>query len=287
MDIRTLRYYIAVVEEGSISAAARKLHLTQPPLSAQMKGLEAELGTSLFLRGSRQIQLTPAGRRLYQYALEMVSIEEQAREDIESITDGGTGTLRIGCVSSCHVREVTEWFVRFHRAYPNVRFAISEHSTVELEEMLARGEIELAFVRTPENFDNVDRKTLRTDPMVLAGTKDAVFSLKDPVSISDLDGVPILFYRRWEKTLKEAFDRAKVSPDIICVADDLRTCLSLARGSLGLALVPGQGMNEADGLVMHPLQDPELQTSLELVIRKDRYISVSARNFFDLCRPEV
>ena len=78
MNIYQLRYYIAVVEEGTISAAARKLNLSQPPLSTQIKLLEEEVGTELFIRGARQITLTPAGRRFYQYALEMTDIERQA-----------------------------------------------------------------------------------------------------------------------------------------------------------------------------------------------------------------
>lgn len=118
MNIYQLRYYIAVVEEGTISAAARKLNLSQPPLSTQIKLLEEEVGTELFIRGARQITLTPAGRRFYQYALEMTDMERQALEEIRDMGRGGTGTVHLGCISSAHVKEVYEGLDAFHRQYP-------------------------------------------------------------------------------------------------------------------------------------------------------------------------
>lgn len=124
MNIYQLRYYIAVVEEGTISAAARKLNLSQPPLSTQIKLLEEEVGTELFIRGARQITLTPAGRRFYQYALEMTDIERQALEEIRDMGRGGTGTVHLGCISSAHVKEVYEGLDAFHRQYPLVRLRI-------------------------------------------------------------------------------------------------------------------------------------------------------------------
>lgn len=284
MDIRQLQYFIAVVEEGTISAAARKLNISQPPLSTQIRLLENELGTQLFIRGARQITLTPAGRTLYQYALEMTDIERQALEEIREMSHGGTGTVRVGCISSSHVPEVYGGFTRFHEKYPLVRFKIAEGNTYELEEKLARNELEMAFVRTPENFKNVRRLAIRRDPMMAAGRGDLFRGIppRKKLSVRDLADCPIILYKRWERTIRDTFALFKIDPQIICVTDDLRTSLLWAEHGLGISISPMQDLHGHPGLTRRVLAEPSLESTLELVIRKDEYISSNAEALFDI-----
>jgi DNA-binding transcriptional LysR family regulator len=286
MNIHQLKYFIAVVEEGTISAAARKLSISQPPLSTQIRLLETELGTKLFVRGARRITLTPAGRRLYQYALEMTDIERQATEEIREMSEGGTGTIRIGCISSSHVPEMYDGFVRFHEKYPLVRFKISEGNTFELEERLARNELELAFVRTPENFKNVRRLTIRHDQMMAAGKDEFFRDLPSGkgLRLRDLAASPVILYKRWERTIRDSFSLLRIDPQVICVADDIRTCLSWAEHGLGIIISPMQDIRGHAGLTRRSLAEPSLESSLELVIREDEYISANAEAFFDIFR---
>jgi DNA-binding transcriptional LysR family regulator len=286
MNIHQLQYFIAVVEEGTISAAARKLNISQPPLSTQIRLLETELGTQLFMRGARQITLTPAGRALYQYALEMTDIEQQALEEIHELSRGGTGSLRIGRISSSHVPEVYDGFIRFHEKYPLVRFRITEGNTFELEEKLARNELEMAFIRTPENFKNVRRLAIRRDPMMAAGKGDLFRDFPDrkKLTVRDLDARPIILYKRWERKIRDLFVLYKIEPHIICVADDLRTCLLWAGHGLGISISPLQDFRNHSGLTRRILKEPALESTLELVIRKDEYISSNAKVFFDVFR---
>lgn len=284
MDIRQLQYFIAVVEEGTISAAARKLNISQPPLSTQIRLLENELGTQLFIRGARQITLTPAGRTLYQYALEMTDIERQALEEIREMSHGGTGTVRVGCISSSHVPEVYGGFTRFHEKYPLVRFKIAEGNTYELEEKLARNELEMAFVRTPENFKNVRRLAIRRDPMMAAGRGDLFRGIppRKKLAVRDLADCPIILYKRWERTIRDTFALLKIDPQIICVTDDLRTSLLWAEHGLGISISPMQDLHGHPGLTRRVLAEPSLESTLELVIRKDEYISSNAEALFDV-----
>lgn len=284
MDIYKLRYFIAVVEEGTISAAARKLNISQPPLSTQIRLLENELGTKLFVRGARQITLTPAGRKLYQYALEMTDIERQAIEEIREMSSGGTGTVRIGCISSSHVPEIYDGFYRFHEKYPLVRFRISEGNTFELEDKLARNELEMAFIRTPENNKNVRRLTIRHDPMMAAGRKDFFREIpsRKKLRLQDLAAYPIILYKRWERMIRDSYALLKVEPQVICVADDIRTCLLWADRGLGVVISPLQDIDGNSDLTRRTLAEPLLESSLELVIRKDEYISGDAEALFNI-----
>ncbi|MCH3950464.1 MAG: LysR family transcriptional regulator [Acidaminococcus sp.] len=284
MDIRQLQYFIAVIEEGTISAAARKLNISQPPLSTQIRLLETEVGTQLFMRGARQITLTPAGRRLYQYALEMTDIERQALEEIREMSRGGTGTLRIGCISSSHVPEAYDGLIRFHEQYPLVRFRIAEGNTYELEEQLARNELEIAFVRTPENFKNVRRLVIRHDPMMAAGKTDLFVDIpsRKKLTVRELADYPIILYKRWERKIRNTFEFFKINPQIVYVADDIRTCLLSAEHGLGICISPLHDLHGYPGLTRRIIAEPALESTLELVIREDEYISSNAKIFFDI-----
>ena len=98
MDIRSLQYFITVAEELNITKAAEKLHMSQPPLSAQIKGLETELGTQLFIRGNRRLKLTECGQLLYRRAKEIISLTDKTKSEIHSMGEGMRGTISIGLV---------------------------------------------------------------------------------------------------------------------------------------------------------------------------------------------
>ncbi len=109
MDLKQLTYFVTVIKEGTISGAARKLNLSQPPLSTQMKLLEEEFGCILFERGSRKIQLTEAGQLLYERAVTMLELSEVTKKELLDYRNGLTGALRLGVVSSVGCSLLPEW----------------------------------------------------------------------------------------------------------------------------------------------------------------------------------
>ena len=169
MDIRQLLYFTTIAEEGSISAAAKKLHLSQPPLSYQMKLLEEELHLPLIERSARGIALTEAGRVLYKRAQGILELSELTRKEMLAMASGFTGTLHIGTVSSSGASLLGWRIPAFHQKYPQIGFAIHEGNTFELMEMLESGLIELAIVRTPFHNDQLNCLYLSPEPMIAAG----------------------------------------------------------------------------------------------------------------------
>ena len=149
MDLKQLGYFVTVAREGSISAAARKLYLSQPPLSAQMKTLERELGCVLFERGSRKIQLTQAGRLLYDRAVALLEMSEMTRREMLDYRQGSEGTLRLGVVSSVGSTLLRRWVIRFCTGHPKIHYELFEANTYELLEELRAGLLDLAIVRSP------------------------------------------------------------------------------------------------------------------------------------------
>ena len=124
MDIKSLRYFLAVVQEGNITQAAKKLCIAQPPLSRQIRLLEEELGVTLFLRGKKKIRLTEEGRFLKQQAEEIIELMEKTQEQLGRLGSSVHGLVSVAAVESFGIGLLSEMVEAFHREYPQVHFQI-------------------------------------------------------------------------------------------------------------------------------------------------------------------
>ena len=160
MELRQLRYFVAVVEEETVTAAARKLNMTQPPLTAQLKLLEKELNCSLFQRKGRRLQVTEAGRHFYQKASAILGMCDAAAMEMREYDSGAAGTLQIGVVSSVQEGMFTKWLTAFAGQYPEIRYEIYSANTYQLLEQVRTGQLDLAVVRTPFSARDIGQKVL-------------------------------------------------------------------------------------------------------------------------------
>lgn len=269
MDLRQLRYFKAIIEEGTITGAARKLHIYQPPLSSQMHLLEKELGSTLFERGARQIVPTEAGSRLYRYALEMLELESAAREEISNLKTGHQGILHLGMVSSGGHEKLYGLLREFKSRYPHIQVKVHEGNSYELLEQLRKGKLDVSLLRSPFSLYGLDLVPLEKTSMAV-GLSGKAFPSFQPGSflLKDLTGLPLILYRRWEKIIMEECEKEKFQPDVYCVADDARTCREWAEAGLGAALVPLTVLEKSGELMVGKLQEEALQSELYLARRK-------------------
>lgn len=270
MDLRQLRYFKAIIEEGTITGAARKLHISQPPLSSQMHLLEKELGSTLFERGARQIVPTEAGSRLYRYALEMLELESAAREEISNLKTGHQGILHLGMVSSGGHEKLYGLLREFKSRYPHIQVKVHEGNSYELLEQLRKGKLDVSLLRSPFSLYGLDLVPLEKTSMAV-GLSGKAFPSFQPGSflLKDLTGLPLILYRRWEKIIMEECEKEKFQPDVYCVADDARTCREWAEAGLGAALVPLTVLEKSGELMVGKLQEEALQSELYLARRKE------------------
>lgn len=273
MDIRQLLYFTTIAEEGSISAAAKKLHLSQPPLSYQMKLLEEELHLPLIERSARGIALTEAGRVLYKRAQGILELSELTRKEMLAMASGFTGTLHIGTVSSSGASLLGWRIPAFHQKYPQIGFAIHEGNTFELMEMLESGLIELAIVRTPFHNDQLNCLYLSPEPMIAAGAASffpAGMPSGQPISLELLGHAPVILYRRFEKILLSLCEQKGITPQVFCIADDARTTLMWAEAGLGVAVVPQSAYRimPHHNMVYGELSEEDLHTRIAAVCKK-------------------
>ena len=287
MDIRQLLYFTTIAEEGSISAAAKKLHLSQPPLSYQMKLLEEELHLPLIERSARGIALTEAGRVLYQRAQGILELSELTRKEMLAMASGFTGTLHIGTVSSSGASLLGWRIPAFHQKYPQIGFAIHEGNTFELMEMLESGLIELAIVRTPFHSDQLNCLYLSPEPMIAAGAASffpAGMPSGQPISLELLGHAPVILYRRFEKILLSLCEQKGITPQVFCIADDARTTLMWAEAGLGVAVVPQSAYRimPHHNMVYGELSEEDLHTRIAAVCKKGCSLSWAAQQFLEI-----
>ena len=151
MDIKILKYFLAVANEGTITKAAKKLCIAQPPLSRQLHQLEEELGVSLFIRGKRHIQLTSEGFFLKQQAEEIISLVQKTENELSKMKTNTHGTISIGVTETCGSSILSELIKEFSSKYPYIKYNVWCGNGDEINEKLDRGLIDLGIVREPFN----------------------------------------------------------------------------------------------------------------------------------------
>lgn len=283
MDFKQLTYFITVVDEGTISAAAKKLHMTQPPLSTQIKLLENEIGCLLFERGPRSIRLTDAGRIMYDRAVSLLRMSSLMQEELKEYQHGSQGTLRLGIVSSVSSTSFCRWIQDFHNKYPNIYFEISEANTYQLLEKLRDGFIELAIVRTPFPTGDFQCIPLKEEYIVAAGHKSFFQSFSEKIPVEELSRIPLILYRRWEPIISEIFHSRDLQLTIFCKNDDARTTAFWADAGLGVGILPEAAVTlfRHPDTIWKPIDDPRLTSSISIIRSKNSYLSAIAKTFIE------
>lgn len=193
MDIRSLQYFLAVAREESITRAAEVLHMTQPPLSRQLKDLEEDLGKQLFIRGKRKITLTEEGQMLRKRAEEIVQLMEITESEIRLSNKDIAGDIRIGCPETESMRPLIQIMKQMQMTHPKIRFHItSSHSDVILER-LDRGLLDFGVFLEPANMSKYDFIRMpATDTWGVLMRKDAPLARKSTITIEDLKDEPLI-----------------------------------------------------------------------------------------------
>ena len=235
MDIRTMQYYLAVVREGTISAAAQVLHIAQPSLSRQMKELEDELGTPLFIRGNRKITLTEEGMVLRKRAEEMVRLMQMTEEEISQIRNHVSGSVRIGAGEARSFHYLSRTAAIIAKEHPDIRFHITSGDTQDLMDELNNGLIDFAVI-----FTDVDHMLYQSielpaeDSFGLLMPKTCPLAKKEVIRISDLQGLPLIISRAAEPCL--AGNKEWSSLNIVATYNLVYNASLLVEDGLGYAV---------------------------------------------------
>ena len=285
MELRTLRYFVTVAEELNITNAAAKLNISQPPLSAQIKNLEYELSTVLFIRGKRHLQLTESGQLLYRRAREIVNLADKAKEEILALNSGLSGTIAIGVVEGTASAIAAEWFAGFLQKSPQVRFRIVSGGSDELIEKMRGGLISLAVISSP--FDQILLNSIPVgseNMCTFIGRDNPLAALPgDTMDIAELKGQPLIVPAR--KSTVEAiyrwFRAAKSEPNILCETESCLDAAALAAQNVGVGILPRTESVADDKLIRKDLTGNDKSVAYHFVWLKGHPLPTAEERFID------
>ncbi|WP_020651690.1 LysR family transcriptional regulator [Massilia niastensis] len=295
LELRQLRHFVTVAEELHFGRAAARLHMTQPPLSQSIAGLEELLGAPLFLRNRRQVNLTPAGSALLPEARRILDEAGALPELVRRVASGEAGRLALSFVTTAGVSVLPAILRGYSAAYPKVRLVLQEAtSDLQFEELL-QGRIDAGFVIPPlpgRQDSLLDYLKIVEEPLVLCapGGLDALRA-RGPVRLRDLPPLPLLIFPRavapaLHDAVLACFRAAGVTPVIGQEAIQMQTIVSLVSGGMGLALVPQSVSNlMRPGVEYRALADPTPLAETGLAWRRDNDSPV-LKGFLDLLRKD-
>jgi DNA-binding transcriptional LysR family regulator len=270
IELRHLRYFVAVAEELHFGRAAARLHLSQPPLSQQIRGLEEILGYALFVRTSRSVKLTNAGAAFLERAGRTLRNVERDIEETRRIGQGEVGSLHVGFVGSAMLTTLPGIFRSYREAFPGVQLHLHESFTARVAEGMENGTLDAGILRDGDASDTLSVTTLYSEPFVAVVPVTHKLAGKKSISPAALRGEPFVYYprsagaRAFEKPLT-IFEEHGFRPQIVQEASHWLSILRLVGAGLGVSVAPACVKKIASPeVVCLPLRGVKVMSAIEL-----------------------
>lgn len=242
MELRHLRYFVAVAETKSFTKAAERLFIAQPPLSRQIQQLEAEIGVQLFERGTRPLQLTEAGQFFYQHAVKLLSNAEEVKSMTTRIGIVER-SIKIGFVASLLYGLLSKIIYVFRQQQPSLKVELIEMSTFEQIQALKKGQIDVGFGRLRISDPNVKRILLREEPLVAAVHQSHPLAQQDAISLAEIEQENLFLYPNstgpnFATQVQGIFAEHSLTPKSLKLVREIQLALGLVAAAEGICIVP-------------------------------------------------
>jgi DNA-binding transcriptional LysR family regulator len=271
MELRQIRYFVAIAEERNFTRAARRLGVSQPPLSFQIRKLEEELGTRLFDRTSQKVELTPAGVAFEAGARRVLEEVQKSRAAARDAANGLAGTVHIGFIASASYALVPRLVRRAAKAMPNVAVRLYDATNERQIEMLRRGELDAGFVRLPIDAPDVACTVVLREPYCAVVPADSPLARQRTVRLADLrDRSFVVSPRRVAPAYFDLFirvcNKAGFSPRIVHELERVQTILDIVAADLGIGFLPESVRHiRASGLAFLRIADIKERAEIGLI----------------------
>ncbi|MBP2858325.1 LysR substrate-binding domain-containing protein [Dickeya oryzae] len=291
IELRHLRYFIAVAEELHFGRAAERLHISQPPLSQQIQALEEQIGAQLLERNNRNVRLTQAGELFLKEAWAIISQVNQAAERAARIQRGEIGELNIGFTSSApFVKQVSRSLLQFRQRYPEVHIQMMEINTKQQIAPLLDGKLDLGVMRNNPLPDMLRHQLLLHEPMVAVVHEEHPLASVPGghISIQQLANEPFVFFAREVGTAlyDEVLNLLKkygITPYITQEVGEAMTIIGLVSSGLGVSLLPASFRRiRIDGVKYLSLQEKDAISEMWLVTHQHRPLNTAAQTLITL-----
>lgn len=291
MDVRILKYFLAIASEESISKAATLLHLTQPTLSRQLRELEEELGTTLIIRGSRNITLTESGILLKKRAEEIMSLMDKTYAELILPDESISGDIYIGSAESDAIRLIAQVAKKIHTDYPNIKYQLYSGNADDVKDRLESGLIDFGIFIAPSDISKYQSMTLPvTDTWALLMRRDSPLASKQVITPQDFEHIPVLCSSRhlvqnlFEQWLGKDLDTL----NIVGTFNLLLNAALMVDEGFGNALCLDKliHLSEDSTLCFRPLS-PKLECRIHIAWKKYQVFSRPAQLFLTYLQDEI
>ena len=283
MDVRTLRYFLAVAREGSITRTAEVLHISQPALSRQLIDLEQELGKQLLIRDKRKIALTEDGLLLRRRAQEIVELMDRTEAEMTGSNERITGTVHIGAGEARAVQIAADAAEQLHEAFPQIRFRFSTGVAGEIMEMLSSGLLDFGIVSSTANIQDYDYLELPAlDRWVLVMRKDSSLARLETISPQDIGQIPLIC--SWHMLIRNELSgwlgKDLSELNVVATCDMVHNASLLIRAGMGYMFTFEVFHLNDDALCCRPL-NPPMQAKMVLIWKKHQTLSRASQKFLE------
>lgn len=284
MEIRVLRYFLAIAREGSITGAANFLHLTQPTLSRQIKDLEDELGQKLLVRKSHRISLTPEGMLLRKRAEEIISMVDKTEEEFNTLKGTLSGDIYIGSGETDAMHLVAAVCHEIHESYPGIHYHLYSGNAEDVTERLEKGLLDFGILIQPTDITKYNCLSIPAkDTWGIIMRKDSPLAEKEEIQVQDLSGLPLIFsrqvvqQRRANNELAEWFGETWEHLNIVTTFNLCYNAAIMAKQGIGYIVSLDKLIDTSadSSLCFKPLA-PRLESGLDIVWKKYQIFSPAA-----------
>lgn len=283
MELRHLKYFLAVAEELHFSHAAARLYIAQPPLSQQIKQLEAEIGVKLFNRTKRSVELTEAGKVFQREAYAVLERLEKGVLKAQQAARGEAGWLSVGFVSSINYEILPNVLREFRRQCPDVEIFLQEMHNPEQTQSLREKRIHVGFARMPLESREIISKVIAREELIVAIPISHKLAKKKILKLIELANEPFITFLQshpspfYEYILRLCAE-AGFQPNVVQQVGEIQTALGLVAAEIGVTLVPASTYNlHREGVIYKSLAAPQPIIEMTMQYRKDETSAVVAR----------
>ena len=282
MELRQLRYFLALANHLHFGRAAKSLHIAQPSLSQQIKALEEKLGVTLFERSRRRVTLTTDGEALLPYARELVALADDAQKELAERGGLRIGRVRLGTTPTLGGHLLPAIVRDFFQTHPGVELTITEGGSDQLARSLAEGRLDLALLIDDVHLGDNAFEALLNEPIAVAVPAAHRLGGRDAVRLDELRDEGFILCREGyhlRSLTLEACAAAGFAPRVTVSGTDVDTALRFVRAGLGVTLVPEIAARSVEGVRTVALVDPPLSRTIGIAWNPHRYFSRAAAAF--------
>lgn len=274
MNLRQVKYFVAVAEELHFGRAALRLHISQPPLSMNIRQLEDSLGVELLSRTNKSVRLTSAGAAFYEESLRLLRQADEMQRVAERVAKGQTGSLRVGFTSSMLFRGLEDIVDHYRRRYPGVAISLKEMNSSEQLNALIREQIDAGFVHNYQANDDISARLFLAERFICSLPSRHPLAATPIVPVQKLRYEPFLLFPHalsphYHDQIVAICVNAGFSPEVLYEVRSWLTIVELVSQSMGIALVPASMQKIRNpGIVFRPIDDSSILSETHCVWRK-------------------